>query len=239
MHVLSDVRGVLLFSSARRQTTQGKEVVCMAMPYVRSLKRKPQAIVSLSYVYDEKANAIITANGPAAQEFEWFETDEGRENWFDACTAWNAEDVRDFGDLFHISFEITDTANLTVGRVKMAPLNVKAGPKDAKVALDASVLAPLKAVVKAIQNDVTTVLPKPEPRKASAKKAKVKGKAAKAAAAVVQKDGVRKGVRGVAKKPPVNRDARAAALKARLAGKQEKAAVEVAALDEALATAGV
>lgn len=203
-----------------------------AQATLRSLKRKPQAVVSLSFKYDSKTQTVDTAK-PAAAEFEWFETDANREKWFDACTAWDAQDVADEGDLFHVSFEVTDTKAMTVGRVVASPAKAAAGPKG----LTPEALKPLLAVVRRIKaGKVEDLLPKPEVKPRTAK-AKVKPRPKKDAAAVVQKDGIRKGVRGVAKKAAPNADARAAALKARMAGRQEQAKAEASALDAALAGA--
>lgn len=191
----------------------------MAKPTERALKRKPSAVILLSW---EKGKVADMAGD---RDFEWFENDENRTQYVDSMIAWNVNDVQDHGDLYHMVVEITDTKSspMTLGRVVVTPETNKAMKDWAKkVQDDVSIVFEEIDKVRSSGGEKVQVKAKkasPAARKAVAKKATDnKGEAPKPRAAAAKKAPAKAAPSKTAAPKP-----KAADLKARLAKKAKPA----------------
>lgn len=115
----------------------------MGNPTERALKRKPQAIVHLAWEKDS------TSSTPGDRDHEWFETDEGRIEFYDYCVEWNTKDVADNeGDIWYLIAEVNDTkaSPMVLGRVSSQPDNEFMAERVAEIVKDPSLLVSPTAV---------------------------------------------------------------------------------------------
>lgn len=204
----------------------------MPKPTTRAIRRKPQAVIIMMTEPDKIGT-------PVDHDFEWFETDKGRDEFFKQWTTHTTQDAKDYKDTVYLTAEVVDTANMKLGKVHVAPQTAPMKDWAAKVKKDPKVLLVEEAEKKA----ETTPRGKVKPRAKSSAAAVVKGgakdksetptpKARPAAKKVAAKKAAAKKVSA-----DVGTEGRAATLKARLDAKKTAAPVvdEVAALDAALA----
>lgn len=198
----------------------------MPKPTEKAIKRKPMAVVMLtterSSLTDDGLNVVVPAQG---YDFEWFETEKGREKFFDQVTDFNVEDAKAHDDFAYITAVVTDTATMTLGRVEAAPSNPKMTKWKNAIKKDPSLL--IAPVVKAAEKKAVVKAPrKATPKKATAVKGAPTPKATRA------KPTVRKGADAKAETPTV----KAAGLRKKLAAKKgtTQAEAEVEALNQAL-----
>lgn len=87
----------------------------MPIPTATTLKKHPLAVVFLTRItgqWDTKGTEY---------DFEWFETDEGQEQFFADCVSHVDDDVKANGDLMYAVVEVKDTQIPPVlGRIHMA-----------------------------------------------------------------------------------------------------------------------
>lgn len=207
----------------------------MPKPTERTIKRKPMAVVMLT-VERSKVKDDGTADVPEqGYDFEWFDTEANREKFFDQMNDFNQSDAKDHDDFAYITAVITDTANMTLGRVEVAPKSPE-----------------MTKWKNAVKKDPTLLLAPAAQKTTPAKKAvKPRGKTAAAGGKGTQ---VKKGAQGTAADAPKPRAVRAkpkaagadkkaeapankaAELRKKLAAKKHvtPAEAEIAALEEAL-----
>ena len=197
----------------------------MAKPTKTALERKPAAVIMLASKVDEPD---VVGN----YDFEWFETPEGRAEYWEAVKTWCAEDVRDHGDLVHVLVNVSDTKAMTIVSVEVFGATDKVSPEWIYTRINDIKADPTLVVapgpVRANGGGGKKVTPKA--------KAQVRGRKASTAAAVVK--GVVEGGNAPTPKAKAVRkrsvkaktedaDTKAAALKERLKAKQATPAAEV------------
>lgn len=202
----------------------------MPKPTQAALKRKPAAVIMLTAMKD--APGLI-----AAYDYEWFETAEGRAEFWDALKQWADDDVQQHGDVVYYLANVSDTAD---GGSQMVVDEI------AVVAPDAVDHQIVTQFLRDVKDDVTLLVAPTAQRVAAtgggkrAKKPVVKGRKPSTAAGVVKGQAAeddapkpkavqaRKAVKAAQPKTdgtpdkaaPKPRGDRAAALKARLQAKQ-------------------
>lgn len=203
----------------------------MPKPTSTALAKKPQAVVIQQFLSRDPLVIVL-------RDFEWFESDSARDEWFAYSIAWAVDDVNDHGDVFYVFAEVTDTTTtpLTLGKVEAQGADGEWESNAVKAVQDdpQTLLAPV--VVKATAKTKAAAVPPSSPKPKGT--AKVKARAASAAAAVVKGETpdttpvvksktvrVRKNAAAPPEAPtvpvaPTGGDKRAAALKKRLAEKQ-------------------
>lgn len=161
----------------------------MAKPTERAVKRKPMAVIMLT---TKRSSVPEVPN--EGREFEWFETVEGMNQFYDQVREFDVKDCKDHDDMAYMCIEITDTADMKIGRIAVAPET------------DAT-----KKWLAEVKKDVTKALTPVTPTKkaAATPSKKVKPRQKTAAAKAVGKD-------------PAP-EAKAARLKDRLAAKKSEA----------------
>lgn len=88
----------------------------MAKPTERAIKRKPMAVIMLTTLRKD-----VPEVPPAGKDFEWFDTEQGRKQFFTQVHDFNVQDAKDHDDMAYLTVEITDTATMKVGRIEVAP----------------------------------------------------------------------------------------------------------------------
>ena len=146
----------------------------MPKPTKRALIRKPQAIVLMTW-----SKEASPQTKPGDWDFEWFETDKGRGDYFAAVCQWNSDDVKDHGDLLFLTAEVLDTESMKLGRVAVHP-NDDDG---------------LKAVLKAVKDDPENLIA-PSPQRSESTAAKPKANAVKAKKPSKAANAAKKGAKG-------------------------------------------
>lgn len=74
----------------------------MPKPTLTALRKHPMAVVLLAFKTEEP-------DVVADYDYEWFDTTEGIDIFTDAANKWAADDVRDYGDLLHVTVRVADT----------------------------------------------------------------------------------------------------------------------------------
>jgi hypothetical protein len=190
----------------------------MPKPTQAALQKKPAAVVMLSSLKD-------TPDVVGDYDFEWFETPEGRAEFWANLQAWATEDVKDHGDVLYVMVNLSDTKDFTVEDVLVfaaadtvddtwKQARIDAIKADGTLAVAPAVTRkgngggkpPAKKVVKPRQKSAADDAVKGPVKAGNEPKQKVRKPAKKADA-------------GTAKSAPKPRNARAAALKERLAQK--------------------
>jgi hypothetical protein len=209
----------------------------MPKPTERAVKRKPMAVIMLTANRSDIAEDGTVTMTDQGYDFEWFETEKNREKFFDQVNDWQQQDAKDHDDFAYLIAVVTDTSDMTLGRIEVAPHNPKMTKWKNAVKKNPSLLiAPVAAKTTEKKAEVKA------PRKAAAKKAAASTEVKKGAAG----DGAPK-PRAVRAKPTAKKasggakgvatpTAKAADLRKKLAAKKgtTQAEAEVAALDEAL-----
>lgn len=90
----------------------------MAKPTERALKRKPKAVILLTTLRKDVPNV---PDGQGGREFEWFDTDTGMREHFDKNVEYHTADAKEHDDMAYLAVEITDTKDMSLGRVDVQP----------------------------------------------------------------------------------------------------------------------
>ena len=86
----------------------------MPKPTTRAIRRKPMAVILMMTTPDKIGT-------PVDHDFEWFETEAGREEFFKQWTTHAAEDFKQYKDTVYLTAEIVETGALKLGKVHVAP----------------------------------------------------------------------------------------------------------------------
>jgi len=128
-------------------------------PTEKAVKRRPQAIVFHAWDSDDLDTL-------ADADFEWFETDANRAAYFEETHAWSVQSHKDENGLVcYLTAEITDTATMTLGRVRVVPQTKE-----------------MKAKAQAVRDDPLNNLLVPGPKRSTPPVAEPKAKPKKEAA---------------------------------------------------------
>lgn len=206
----------------------------MPKPTERAIKRKPMAVVMLTTERAKVKDDGTVEVPPEGYDFEWFETEANRDTFFDQVNDFNQSDAKEHDDFAYLTAVVTDTADMVLGRVEVAPHKPEMTKWKNAVKKDPSLL--LAPVVKKDDEPKKTV----KPRRASGAAKSTVQKGAQGTAADAPKPRATR-AKPTAKKVG-SKDAtpsnKAADLRKKLAAKRgtTQAEAEVAALDAALHT---
>lgn len=146
----------------------------MPKPTIAALRRKPQAVVMLASPLADIDNVD--------HDYEWFETDEGRQMFFDDVKDFAQVDIDEQGDMVHVLVSLSSTEPLTVAEVAVYGSTLPDGWAEQRVA--AITADPTVVVAPSVKRTTTATVAKAPSKKAAA--TQVKGRKPSAAASVVK-----------------------------------------------------